>query len=138
MLGDNGSGKTTLSRVCSGLLTPQSGTVIRRGRTLAVLSTGFSAVPNASLRETLVLHGVLAGEDMVSATRLAETALDIGGLHTAAGHPINTAYSDVLRHIIHEIQTRPGMAGCWISARSMTSADAGITPLCSDPSRRIG
>ena len=74
VIGRNGAGKSTLCRVLNGVLPPETGRVIVRGRlNLLTPGLGFSAALTG--RENITLGGLASG---MSPERLAELADEIG------------------------------------------------------------
>lgn len=93
LLGPNGSGKSTAFKIAVGLIRPDSGSAtingLQPGSMQARKATGFlpedsNLLPFLSARETLRLHGALAGLSRAEAVRKADELLERVGLSHAA------------------------------------------------------
>ncbi|BDZ38808.1 ABC transporter ATP-binding protein [Microbacterium suwonense] len=61
LLGFNGSGKSTMLKLISGVLTPDSGSILTRGRVAGLIEVGAGFHPDLSGRENIYLNAAILG-----------------------------------------------------------------------------
>lgn len=102
LLGFNGSGKSTMLKMISGVLTPDSGTVLTRGRVAGLIEVGAGFHPDLSGRENIFLNAAILGMsrketearyDEIVAFSEIEQFIDTEVKHYSSGMFLRLAFS---------------------------------------------
>lgn len=88
LIGHNGSGKSTLLRLMAGIYPPTTGTIIRRGRIVAVIELGSTFQPTLTGRENVRLYAAALGVSKREANEHMDEILDFSGVVEFADVPM--------------------------------------------------
>ena len=90
VVGSNGSGKTTLLRILGGMLQPDSGEVVVRGRVVPMVALGAGFNPMLSGRENLYVNMAIFGFSRREIDALQPEILEFAELGDAIDAPLKT------------------------------------------------
>jgi len=91
LMGLNGSGKSTLLKMINGVMRPDEGQILARGRIAGLIATGAGFHPQLSGRENIMLNAAILGMSEKEIERKYDAIVDFAGvsgklLETEVGH----------------------------------------------------
>ena len=90
LMGLNGSGKSTLLKLVNGIMRPDSGSVLTRGRIAGLIATGAGFHPQLTGRENVYLNAAILGMSEAETKRKFDEIVDFAQvgkfLDTQVGH----------------------------------------------------
>lgn len=99
VVGPNGAGKTTLLRLATGITSPDSGRVLRRGRTASVLELGAGLHPDLTGDENFEMVSALMGVGRRATAARRSTVAEFAGLTEHMSRPVKHYSSGMIARL---------------------------------------
>jgi ABC-type polysaccharide/polyol phosphate transport system ATPase subunit len=105
IIGSNGAGKSTLLKLISGILEPSVGKIRVKGNIAPLIELGAGFDPNISVRDNIIMYGILLGFSRREMQERTPTILDFAELHDYALVPVKGLSSGMIARLGFAIAT---------------------------------
>lgn len=99
IIGRNGAGKSTLLSLIAGVLKPDSGEIVIKGKVLPLLELGTGFHPDLTGRENIILNGILMGMTKKEVQKKLDKIIEFSELNEFIDKPIRTYSSGMLARL---------------------------------------
>jgi len=89
LMGLNGSGKSTLLKLINGVMQPDEGRILTRGRIAGLIATGAGFHPQLSGRDNLYLNGAILGMSEAEINRKFDAIVDFADIGKFLDTPVS-------------------------------------------------
>src|ERR1700709_826122 len=89
LMGLNGSGKSTLLKLINGVMRPDQGSILTRGRIAGLIATGAGFHPQLTGRENLFLNGAILGMSEAETNRKFDEIVDFADVGRFLDTPVS-------------------------------------------------
>ncbi len=103
VIGTNGSGKSTLLKIIGGILKPNTGKIIVRGKVVSILELGTGFIPDINGLENIKFYFQLLGFGKNYNSNIVQNIINFSELESAINEPIKHYSSGMLMRLAFSI-----------------------------------
>lgn len=99
VIGNNGAGKSTLLKVLAGIISPSSGILVNRAKSIGLLSLGASFSRELTGKENIFLNGLLLGISKKYIEENIQKIIDFSEINDFIDRPVRTYSSGMVARL---------------------------------------
>src|ERR1700750_2875826 len=107
-MGHNSSGKSTLLKMVNGIMRPDSGKVLTRGRTAGLIATGAGFHPQLSGRDNVYLTAAILGMTEAETRRKFDDIVEFADIGRFLDSPVGHYSSGMFARLGFAVDTHVG------------------------------